>query len=306
MATTITRDVLESYLKCRYKGHLILAGERGVPADYELLMREARERVRQNATDLLLARHKGDKVLRGLSVTPALLSQGASLILEATVEGPGLSVCFDALRRIDGRSSLGDFHYVPVLFHEAERPAREQRTLLAILGLILGPVQGKEPGWGILIHGRELRDPQDQAGNRGQTGPADLARNRGGTGDRHAAETVAEPPLPGLRVPPAMSRGGDGERRPEFAAGHGREGDRQVRADGASSPSPSSPAPSGPRKKHKTSNQKGQPHHHALQALAIREKKVYVLGTPGLPLARRGSTSISRATRNGASTTCWG
>src|SRR5262249_9396778 len=145
MAITITRDVLESYLKCRYKGHLKLAGERGVPADYELLMKETRERVRQGATDLLLARHKGDKGLRGLTVTPALLSQGASIILDATVEDQGLSVCFDAIKRIDSRSSLGDFHYAPVLFHETERPGRDQRTLLATLGLILGPLQGKEP-----------------------------------------------------------------------------------------------------------------------------------------------------------------
>jgi len=37
------------------------------------------------------------------------------------------------------------------------------------------------------------------------------------------------------------------------------------------------------RKKYMGSNRKGQLHQHALQALAIREKKVYVLGTPGLP-----------------------
>src|ERR1051326_1899809 len=154
MAITITRDVLESYLKCRYKGHLKLAGERGVPADYELLLRETREQVRQRATDLLLTRHGYGEVLRGLSVTPTLLRRGASLLLDATVEGEGLSVCFDAIRRVEGWSKLGSYHYVPVLFHESERLGREQRSLLETLGLILGPVQGKVPGWGILIHGR--------------------------------------------------------------------------------------------------------------------------------------------------------
>jgi hypothetical protein len=37
------------------------------------------------------------------------------------------------------------------------------------------------------------------------------------------------------------------------------------------------------RKKSKRSKRKSQPHHHALQALALREKKIHVLGNPELP-----------------------
>jgi predicted RecB family nuclease len=284
MAITITRDVLESYLKCRYKGYLKLAGERGVPADYELLMKETRERVRQGARGLLLARHKGDKVLQGLTVTPALLSQGASLILDATVEGQGLSVCFDAIRRIDGRSSLGSFHYTPVLFHEAERPGREQRTLLETLGLILGSVQGKEPGRGILIHGQDCEIRRIKLGVRSQQARWTLQEigkaQATGTSPRlmlnphcqicefrercHAKATAKED-LSLLR--------GLGEKEIVKYARRGIVSVTQLSCTFR------------PRKKHKTSNQKGQPHQHALQALAVREKKVYVLGTPELPIA---------------------
>jgi hypothetical protein len=31
MATRITREVIESYLKCKYKAHLKLAGDQGSP-----------------------------------------------------------------------------------------------------------------------------------------------------------------------------------------------------------------------------------------------------------------------------------
>jgi hypothetical protein len=34
MATKITRDVIESYLNCKYKGHLKLAGQQGTRSDY--------------------------------------------------------------------------------------------------------------------------------------------------------------------------------------------------------------------------------------------------------------------------------
>ena len=40
MATKITRDIMESYLNCKYKAHLKLAGQQGTMSDYELLLTE--------------------------------------------------------------------------------------------------------------------------------------------------------------------------------------------------------------------------------------------------------------------------
>jgi predicted RecB family nuclease len=154
MATTITREVLEAYLACRYKGHLRLAGERGDKSEYELLMAEERKQVCQAATQRLLAGHADCDVLREVTVTSDLLKQGAALLLDAIVEGEGLSIRFDGLQRKAGPSRLGDYHYVPVLFHEGERPVRGQRALLELLGLVLAEVQGREPGWGVLVHGQ--------------------------------------------------------------------------------------------------------------------------------------------------------
>jgi predicted RecB family nuclease len=137
MTAKITREVLESFLKCRYKGHLKLAGQQGEKADYEILMAEARGRVRLAATERLLARHPEGEVLRSVAATPDVLRQGVPLILDAVVEDTDFCVRFDALQRAAGPSSLGDFHYVPVLFHEAEKAGKEHRALLELLGLIL-------------------------------------------------------------------------------------------------------------------------------------------------------------------------
>jgi predicted RecB family nuclease len=154
MAMKITRDVLESYLHCRYKSHLKLAGEQGSPSDYEQLMRESRERVRLAGINKLLVRHKEGEVLRGCIVTPTVLKRGVPLLLDATVEAEEFGLRFDALQRAAGSSQLGNFHYVPVLFHEAEMPARKPKALLELLGLVLETVQGWQPGWGVLIHGQ--------------------------------------------------------------------------------------------------------------------------------------------------------
>jgi predicted RecB family nuclease len=284
MANTITRDVLESYLKCRYKGHLKLAGERGVPTNYELLMRETREQVRQRATDLLLARHKEGKVLRGLSVTPALLSQGASVILDATVEGQGLSICFDAIRRIDGRSSLGDFHYAPVLFHEAVRPGREQRTLLATLGLILASVQGREPGWGILIHGQGCEIRRIKLGSAVEHARRTLKEIGAGQATGSAPRLMLNPHCQVCEFRQRCQAEAMAKDDLSLLRGMGEKEIAKYARRGIFSVTQLS-CTFRPRRKHKTSNQKGHPHQHALQALAIRERKVYVLGSPELPVS---------------------
>src|SRR3954453_9141806 len=67
MTTKITRDVLESYLRCKYKGHLKLAGEQGSKSDYEMLQEASRNQVRQAAETKLEVRYGGGVIRRGLT-----------------------------------------------------------------------------------------------------------------------------------------------------------------------------------------------------------------------------------------------
>src|SRR4051794_26524320 len=121
MTSKITRDVLEGYLNCRYKGFLKLAGEQGTRSDYEAMLMAARDEVRRKAIEKILDRHQADEVARNIPLTAAALKAGPLFILDAALEDDVVSLHIDGLRRVDGPSQLGDFHYVPVLFHEAEK-----------------------------------------------------------------------------------------------------------------------------------------------------------------------------------------
>ena len=54
MATKITREILESYLNCKTKAHLKLAGQQGTKSDYEGLLEATRQEVRQKAISTIL------------------------------------------------------------------------------------------------------------------------------------------------------------------------------------------------------------------------------------------------------------
>jgi predicted RecB family nuclease len=282
MPATITADALEACLKCRYKAHLKLSGQPGDRSDYEALMAGSREQVRMAATDVLLARHSGTEVLRGATVTPELLRRQVPLLLDAVVEGDGLAVRFDALQLHASSPKPAERHYVPVLFHECVKPRREQRAYLEILGVVVGAAQGREPDWGVLIHGLACETRRVKLGGGRAEARRTIAAVResqhAGSGPRltlnsHCqvcefrqrchAEAVAKDDL-------SLLRGMNEKEIAKFA----RRGILTVTQLAYLFR---------PRKKSKRSTRQGQRHYHTLQALAIREKKVFVLGTPELP-----------------------
>ena len=120
MPAKTTSEVLESYLKCQYKGYLQLAGARGNTSDYEILLKETRARVRVAAAANLVRDQKCD-VLQDVALTFEVLKRGVPLLLDATAEDEQMTIRFDGLRRSAGPSTLGDFHYIPILIHEDER-----------------------------------------------------------------------------------------------------------------------------------------------------------------------------------------
>ena len=157
MLTKITRDIIESYLSCKHKGHLRLAEQQGVRSNYEVLLAESRDKVKWRAIEKLLARHQGEEVERDLVLSPAALRRGAALILNATLEDDRVRLVFDGLIRLPGPSKYRDYHYLPVLFYEGRRIRKQQRTLLDVYGLFLSRLQGRAPGSGIIWHGEKCR-----------------------------------------------------------------------------------------------------------------------------------------------------
>jgi predicted RecB family nuclease len=157
MAPKITSDLLESYLHCKFKGYRKLTGQKGTKGDFEAMLMQLRAEVRLKAVDRIIARHAGDQVARNIPLTTAGLKEGSQYIIDGTLEDDALSLHFDGLKRIEGESKLGDFHYLPVLFSEGRRIYKHQRALLNVYGLFLSGLQGRWPESGIIWHGKECR-----------------------------------------------------------------------------------------------------------------------------------------------------
>ena len=147
----ITRSLVEAYLNCKCKAHLLSNGNRGEPHDLEVVLAELQTAYREQAAAVLIRKAKASAFPNGD------IHSGLEIILGPTLEDGQTAFAFDALRRTDGESSLGPFHYTPALFWQGETPGRDQTLLMAVSGIVLFSLQRVQPKTATVIFGTECR-----------------------------------------------------------------------------------------------------------------------------------------------------
>jgi predicted RecB family nuclease len=271
----LTRDVLESFPACKYKAYLKLI-EGHTP-------KNGNEETSNNDIRNLFGITGGigsdgrDAGMRHL--TPSLLALGQPLLLGTHYETDSLSIDFDGLVRVDGPSAVGDFHYCPLVFHSGQRHD-DPKPLLEILGLILNEVQGRMPDKGIVRHigtrdavihlshglrmgGRRLRALMEM--QRSDLPPTLILNNHCQVcefRDRCNAQAAEEDNLSLLR----------GLSEAEIM---------RLRSKGIFTVTQYSYTFT-PRRVKRRAKNPSRPRYFALQARAIREKRIFVHGTPTL------------------------
>ena len=277
----ITRDIIEAYIACKTKAHLKLTGQHGIVSDYEGFLLQTRQGVQEQAISKIVEMNPDNEVVRGITLTAAALRSGPSFVLDAILEDDLMRLRYDGLKRVDEPSKLGNFRYVPILFHGARKVGKEQRLLLELYGLALSRLQGQIPTSGYVWHGKECTTTRVRLGG-------DLRKTE------RLLREVKE--LVGAESPPRLIL----NNHCQVCEFRQRCHDEAVREDnisllrGMGEKEVKSYARKGiftvtqlahtfrPRRKGKRQVQRRNKRHHALQALALRDKRIYIFGTPEL------------------------
>jgi predicted RecB family nuclease len=281
----VTDEVFTAFLKCRYKAYLKLRGAAGEPSEYEQVQARLAAEYRVAARQELLRGRAGAAVAeRPMSAADAIRG-GAALVLDTTVSDGGESCRLDALEKAGDQEPGAKDSYRPVLFLRREKVTADDKLLLAFGASILTRMQGAAPASGRIIRGgqlkssrveltcltaaaretvREIRDLQQS------TGPPPLRLNK------HCPEcefrkqcreaAVAKDDLSLLR----------GLSEKEVAALNGRGIFTVTQYSYTFRPGRMKGA----------AEKAGKKHDLSLQALAVREKTVYVAQRSELPAAK--------------------
>jgi len=154
-AMRISNDFFVDYLLCKYKVFLKLEKRTGEFSDYLKFKDEVEEAHRYKAAAALLAKHNLDscKEFQGIGN----LSKGYPLISAVSVKWEDLHAHIDAIEGATGKSALNTFSYIPILFHPWNKVTSKEKVLLAFTGHVLEQVQRKEVLYGKVVHGEQCR-----------------------------------------------------------------------------------------------------------------------------------------------------
>src|SRR5215472_4568756 len=282
MQALITGDMLYSYLHCKYKGYLKLHGEYGRKTEYELLHQASHDAFKRQVTHTMRTHYRDEPILQGCTVTPSLLQQGATIILDAMINTDILSFHIDGLQRVPGASQIGPFHYMPILVHTGGKLYEEQRLLLTLWSVALAALQGRQPEKGRIVYGPACKASTVQLSAR-------LPK---------AQRVLEELRQTATTETPVMLRLNNHCRLCEFqdrCQRQAMEADDLSLLRGMSEKEITQHNRRGifttmqlsytfrARKPRKGAHQSKPAHYFALQALAIRQQQIYVFGMPELP-----------------------
>jgi predicted RecB family nuclease len=276
----ISNEVFVGFLNCRRKAFFKQAGQVGEMTQIEQVQRQLDKTDARAALDRFMGQEPKGDVLRDPPTLETAIQSLARFIVGATAQAGNLCSRLDLLeRQADGQSEAP--LYGPVLFVRNSKVTKNDRLLLAFQALALSLVQGKVPVAGKIVCGSEHRVVRVhlaslveevrqllaviEADSKGEAAPI-LTLNRHCTACefRKGCQTLAEQTddlsllrcLSEKEILHQRSRGVTTLTQFSHSYRPGRRGKRR--------------------------SGKARKHDPALQALALREKKVYVMDVPAL------------------------
>jgi hypothetical protein len=148
----ISREVLESYLRCRTKGFLTLIGEPGAETEYETWSHAVATQQKINATANFIAHYREATVREDIAFGTLDATDAPDALLNVRLDTETVSLSVDALVRDRKSTSRAKKNaYTPVLF--SNRTETTQRNvLLGVVACVVSQLQGKECSTGIIFH----------------------------------------------------------------------------------------------------------------------------------------------------------
>jgi predicted RecB family nuclease len=278
-----------SYCHCSYKAFLKISGAVGQQTDYESVQIEADSQFRALALDQLLRQNPGDRITRHpVSVTQAV-EAADELVIGATIEALGVSLTVDVLERQGMGTGSRQPDYVPIIFSHKTRLAREDSLLAALHGIVLTEALGRPVPFVKIVHGPGLSATRIKL--VGATGPTRLAAESRKILDalRLQIQSAAIPQMVlNAHCPSCEYRErcrAQAIEKDDLSLLRGMSA-KEIQAQKQRGISTVSQFACTFRPKSVGARRSRPPrrHNHALQALAIRDKKIYVARTPEIPV----------------------
>jgi predicted RecB family nuclease len=285
MKTLITNELFSDFIECRYRGYLKINGASEPKSHLLEVSARLREGYHSQAREHLLRayRDEGKQVCTDVGLSVVLASR-YDLAIDVTATDANASVRFDALMAAPGNASGSQPDYIPIIFVNNEKVCKEDELRLAMCALVLIRCHTCRPSFGRILHGSDFRIRKVKLTRSLEQADRALEEIRA------LVERAGEPPLLHLNAhcPTCEFRNNCRATAIEkddlsLLRGIKEKEIVKLRNKGIFTVTQLSYT-FRPRKKSRRSNPRIIKYYHALKALALREKRIYVVGKPELSI----------------------
>ena len=147
MNKTITSEILVAYSRCPRKAYLLLCtNTRGTPHEYSQILEQQRQNNQRKYLDILRRKNKNVQ-----TYSPDNLKNKHEFLTNATLKTNELAADCTILNKVRTHSALGRYSYEPTIFVGTYSLKKEQKLELFFVGHVLEQVQNKRPISGRII-----------------------------------------------------------------------------------------------------------------------------------------------------------
>src|SRR6266446_2457132 len=147
MAPVITSEIVVAYSQCPRKAYFLLfSPDKGEPHEYIQILEQQRQAHQERYLNRLQHTHA--------DVQPYLvenLRKGSQVLINARLQVDGFAADCGVLTRVEGRSTFGKYRYEPSIFVGTYSISKEQKLALSFVGYVLQRLQSTSPMAGKII-----------------------------------------------------------------------------------------------------------------------------------------------------------
>ena len=278
----ITSESFYSYLFCKYKGYLKLKGKKGITTDFEKFNDSELIERKKKYFGHLSAKFKVKQLPDDAPLDVKTMKYGFDYLLNVSIIENDLFSKVHALEKHHGKSSLGDFFYIPVLVIPACKISKIDRLLLSYQSLLIRSIQSKQPSFGKIVFGRSHKTRIVRLDNLLKEIEQIISELNKVSNDENKPRLSLNKHCQLCEFKESCFQKAQNDDDLSLISGLKEKEISQYNNKGIFTVKQLSYT-FRPRRKHKRSTKIIKRHYHALKALAIREKKVYILEKPELP-----------------------
>jgi len=281
MESFITNEIFSDFLQCRYKAYLRLSGRTGRALETHNLRGQLLQDYCTRARVHLLRAYRDREICPPGSSLSSVLGMRYDLALDVIATHDDIVVHFDALMAGPKVASTSQPAYIPVTFVYEDKIRKAHRLLLALCASVLARQQANGLPSGRIVYGTHFTSTKVQLVKLLVEGEKALQEIR-------LLKQTSEPPP--LHMEACCStcefrqicRATAIEKDDlSLLGGIKAKEVRKLKSRGIFTVTQLSYT-FRPRKKSRRSNPRRATYYHSLKALAVREKRIYVAGTPEL------------------------